>query len=136
MSANAAGPPFPDTAMDVDDEPSASTTVARVVERPRASSVPLRHSGFTVGYVYSTEMTSHFSPSGHPEKPERISYIYHALTIGRHTKKMKWLPIRPVRKEEALLVHSEDHWDKVQAIQGRLVESLYEILTSDITSHD
>ncbi|KAG5648500.1 hypothetical protein DXG03_003111 [Asterophora parasitica] len=62
-------------------------------------------------------MTSHFSPTGHPEKPERISYIYHALTVGRHTKKMKWLPIRPVRREEAMLVHSEDHWDKVQAIQ-------------------
>ncbi|KAG5639404.1 hypothetical protein H0H81_002936 [Sphagnurus paluster] len=30
---------------------------------------------------------------------------------------MKWLPIRPVKKEEAMLVHSEDHWEKVQAIQ-------------------
>ncbi|KAF8070511.1 histone deacetylase complex protein [Lyophyllum atratum] len=97
---NAAGPSSIHTGdMDVD---SVSTTPLRpssVVERPRASSVPLHQSGFTVGY------------------PERISHIYHALTVRRHTKKMKWLPIRPVRKEEALLVHSEDHWDKVQAIQ-------------------
>ncbi|RDB24986.1 Histone deacetylase clr3 [Hypsizygus marmoreus] len=106
--------------MDVDAEPSApAVPPAKYLDSdgPRASSVPLYPPSFTVGYVYSTEMTSHFSPTGHPEKPERISQIYHTLTVGRHTKKMKWLPIRPVRKEEALLVHSEDHWDKVQAIQ-------------------
>ena len=85
---------------------------------PRASSVPLHHHhGYTVGCVYSAEMTSHFSPRGHPEQPARISRIWQALVHGRYTKKMKWLPIRAVRKEEALLVHSEDHWDKVQAIQ-------------------
>lgn len=107
------------TDMDVDSVPAVVPSAPRVAEGPRASSVPLHQSDFTVGYVYSTEMTSHFSPTGHPEKPERISRIYHALTVGRHTKKMKWLPIRPVRKEEAMLVHSEDHWDKVQAIQGK-----------------
>lgn len=84
---------------------------------PRASSVPLNQYRYTVGCVYSAEMTSHFSPHGHPEQPARISRIWQALVHGRYTKKMKWLPIRAVRKEEALLVHSEDHWDKVQAIQ-------------------
>ncbi|KAG5353769.1 hypothetical protein C0989_002552 [Termitomyces sp. Mn162] len=84
---------------------------------PRASSVPLHPSGYTVGFVYSTEMMSHFSPTGHPETPHRISSIYNALTVNHHIVKMKWIPIRPVKKEEALLVHSEDHWDKVQAIK-------------------
>jgi len=85
---------------------------------PRSSSVPLHHFDYTVGCVYSAEMTSHFSPHGHPEQPARISRIWQALVHGRYVNKMKWLPIRAVRKEEALLVHSEDHWDKVQAIQS------------------
>lgn len=110
--------------MDIDVQPLVPTVPPppppRSHDHPRASSVPLHQSDFTVGYVYSTEMTSHFSPHGHPEDPERISRIYSALITGRHTMKMKWLPIRPVRKEEALLVHSEDHWDKVQAIKGKL----------------
>ena len=84
---------------------------------PRPSSVPLVLHGYTVGCVYSSEMTSHFTPHGHPEQPARISRIWQTLVHGRYTKKMKWLPIRAVRKEEVLLVHSEDHWDKVQAIQ-------------------
>lgn len=89
----------------------------RLPQAPRASSVPANPSNFTVGYVYSTEMTSHFSPHGHPEDPDRITRIWQIIVGRRYTEKMKWLPIRPVRREEALLVHSEDHWNKVQAIQ-------------------
>ncbi|KAF8345892.1 histone deacetylase complex protein [Amanita rubescens] len=85
--------------------------------RPRAASVPLHPSALTVGYVYAAEMTAHFNPAGHPECPDRIVAIYHALVMAHYSPKMKWIPIRPVRREEALLVHSEDHWDKVLAIQ-------------------
>ncbi|KAF9012390.1 histone deacetylase complex protein [Cyathus striatus] len=70
-----------------------------------------------VGYIYSAEMTCHFHPEGHPEKPERIERIWRALVDRNYTVKMKWLPIRAVRKEEAMLIHSEDHWNKVLAIQ-------------------
>ena len=87
------------------------------VAKPRASSVPLRPSGLTVGYVYAAEMTGHFNPAGHPESPTRIVTIYQTLVTEHYTPKMKWIPIRPVRRGEALLVHSEDHWDKVLAIQ-------------------
>ncbi|TFK75379.1 histone deacetylase complex protein [Pluteus cervinus] len=84
---------------------------------PRSSSVPLRPTEYTVGYVYSAEMTSHFSALRHPEQPERISRIMQAIVHARYANKMKWIPIREVRKDEALLVHSEDHWNKVYAIQ-------------------
>ena len=107
--------------MDVDDHPSASNAAfvaSSFLDRPRASSVPLHADDYTVGYVFSSEMTSHFSPHGHPEDPERIKRIHSALIAARHTEKMKRLPIRPVWKEEALLVHSEDHWEKVAAIQS------------------
>lgn len=69
--------------------------------------------------MFSTEMTSHFSSRDHPEQPERISRILQTIVTHHYIDKMKWLPIRPARKEEVLLIHSEDHWDKVQAIQCR-----------------
>jgi histone deacetylase 6 len=111
-----------DSKMDVDVQPgtsAAAMAASSSIDHPRASSVPLHPSHYTVGYVFSSEMTSHFSPHGHPEDPERIKRIHSALISARHTEKMKRLPIRPVRKEEALLVHSEDHWDKVAAIQSK-----------------
>jgi histone deacetylase 6 len=88
-------------------------------------SMQIYPSKFTVGYVYSTEMMQHYSPWGHPEKPERISRIMQIIKEAHYHDKMKRLPIRPVQREEALLVHSEDHWDKVQAIQcKRLFQAL------------
>ncbi|KIK09100.1 hypothetical protein K443DRAFT_671597 [Laccaria amethystina LaAM-08-1] len=106
-------------AMDVDQQPvQTNGEISAPAQRgPRASSVPFKHPDYTVGYVYSTEMMAHFSPQGHPERPARIDRIWNTLQNDQLTQKMKWLPIRPVRKEEALLVHSDDHWDKVIAIQ-------------------
>lgn len=105
--------------MDVDTESPVErkTEQEAVVQKPRASSVPFKYPDFTVGYVYSSEMMSHFSPHGHPEQPLRIQRIWMALKLGQLTEKMKWIPIREVRREETLLVHSEDHWSKVIALQ-------------------
>ena len=83
----------------------------------RASSLPAYPSQYTVGYVYSPEMMIHFSPHGHPEDPERITRIYEAIAAAGLISGMKQLPIRPVKREESLLVHSEDHWHKVRDIQ-------------------
>ncbi|KAJ7497370.1 histone deacetylase complex protein [Mycena latifolia] len=86
---------------------------------PRASSVPLHPPDATVGFVFGSEMTTHcsLSPDGHPEAPERIIRIWNALVAKHYTLKAKRIPIRPVLKQEALLVHSEDLWDKIEAIQ-------------------
>jgi len=88
-----------------------------VARRPRTKSLPLDPEKYAVGYVYSSDMMSHFSPHGHPEQPARIQEIWLTLVRDKLTNQMKWIPIREVRKEEALLVHSEDHWNKVVAIQ-------------------
>lgn len=123
--------------VDLDTQQSLSTPAPlrpTTPRAPRASSVPLYQSEFTVGFVYSSEMTAHFSPHGHPEQPERISRIWKTLVAARCNQKMKWLPIRSVRKEEALLVHSEDHWDKVQAIQCECLElGMHNITSNDVT---
>ena len=110
--------PSPSHSMDVDSDVVSSHVAMSVPDRrPRATSLPANPPDYTVGYIYSSEMMSHFSPHGHPEQPARIQQIWQTLVRDQLTKKMKWLPIRGVRKEEVLLVHSEDHWDKVIAIQ-------------------
>lgn len=114
MERPQAAGPSPSDLMDVDSDGVAPSIVPC---GPRASSLPANPPDYTVGYIYSSEMMSHFSPHGHPEQPARIQQIWQTLVRDQLTKKMKWLPIRQVRKEEALLVHSEDHWDKVIALQ-------------------
>ena len=66
-------------------------------------------------------MLIHFKKSGHPEDPDRIKRIMAILADHGLTDSMRLLPCRMVRKEEAMLVHSEDHWEKVCAIQCELV---------------
>ncbi|KAH7874747.1 histone deacetylase complex protein [Lentinula edodes] len=84
----------------------------------RSASVPFQPPrDLTVGYVYSSEMTSHFNPRGHQEAPERITRIWQAIVDGKYNTKMQWLPIRPVTKAEALLVHSQTTWDLIEAYQ-------------------
>jgi hypothetical protein len=82
-----------------------------------ASTEPLNLGDCNVGYVYSAEMMVHVCLKGHPEEPERISRIFQAIKEAQYLARMKHIPIRMVTREEALLVHSEDHWDKVLAIQ-------------------
>ncbi|KAJ3856228.1 histone deacetylase complex protein [Lentinula lateritia] len=84
----------------------------------RSVSVPFQPPrDLTVGYVYSSEMTSHFNPRGHQEAPERITRIWQAIVDGKYNTQMQWLPIRPVTKAEALLVHSQTTWDLIEAYQ-------------------
>ncbi|KAF5316936.1 hypothetical protein D9611_003835 [Ephemerocybe angulata] len=128
-----------DDAMDV-DRPSSSNTTRQHEQQPngaqtgpsflsataqgkqvarRASSVPLHPQNYAVGYVYAVEMLVHFkrAEDGHPEQPLRIKQILETLMRNNLTDKMKQIPIRKVHKNEAMLVHSEDHWDKILQIQ-------------------
>ena len=113
--------------MDVDDQETDNIAV-RVqrpspAPRPRAQSEPFRvQKEFTVGYVYSMDMLIHASLHGHPEQPDRIAKIFEAINGANLISKMKHIPIRPVYRNEALLVHTEEHWDKVLAIQCKCGE--------------
>ncbi|KDQ28087.1 hypothetical protein PLEOSDRAFT_1041421 [Pleurotus ostreatus PC15] len=116
--------------MDVDSEPSESQSQAHPrLKSPtppdnamtsstmRARSVPAGSLPNRVGYVYSAEMSQHFCPRGHPECPDRLLHIWDALRAAQLHTQMRCLPIRQVKREEAMLVHSEDHWNKVESIQ-------------------
>lgn len=91
------------------------------VEQPATvAPLPVARRPFSVGYVYDIQMqlhrAIHGSPDGHPEEPERISHIYSLLVANKLISQMKEIPCREAIREEILLVHSEDHWDKVQAL--------------------
>ncbi|KAG8910506.1 Histone deacetylase hda1, partial [Tulasnella sp. 417] len=91
-----------------------------------------------VGYVYDTRMMqhtevrdpNHYTPedddseSHHPEQPRRIECIDKKLDEAGCLELMTRLAIRHLRKDEALLVHSEDHWQKVEAIASMDVEAI------------
>lgn len=75
-------------------------------------------------YVYDQRMLQHWPPfapddedSHHPERPRRISTIYSILKETLCLKNMQKIPTRSLEKFEAMLVHSEDHWEKVEAIE-------------------
>lgn len=77
----------------------------------------------STGYVYDTRMLDHWpmiqpdeDEYPHPEQPARISKIYFALRTAMCFKKMRKISTRFLEKHEAMLIHSEDHWDKVEAI--------------------
>jgi hypothetical protein len=108
---------------------SAFLEPTRQPDRPRAPSAPLPgafstagpgHSASkaTTGLAYDTRMSMHAHPT-HPESPARIKMIYETLKQNGFLNKLGNIRVRPVEKHEAMLVHSEDHWDKVEAIQSK-----------------
>lgn len=107
--------------MDIDDDPSISLLdpPIPVIPKPRASSEPYLSPRFRIGYIFDAQMMVHMSMDGHPEKPQRILSIFQKLQSNGCIERMKFIPIRKVTREEAMLVHSEDHWDKVMAISRR-----------------
>ncbi|KAG8830209.1 Histone deacetylase hda1 [Serendipita sp. 405] len=80
------------------------------------------------GYVYDVTMMTHIHPTeDHPETPQRISVIYQEMYAQKLLKDASALFFRPVERQQALLVHSEDHWNKVERMAFMTME---EILTS------
>ncbi|EGO01316.1 hypothetical protein SERLA73DRAFT_72261 [Serpula lacrymans var. lacrymans S7.3] len=112
--------------MDVDDTPTNDPAPARPPSPGpgRASSEPLRILELTVGYVYSSEMLEHWCLRGHEEQPERIIRIWKLISEAHLDQKMKRIPIRAAKREEVLLVHSEDLWHRIQAIQSLTLQDI------------
>ncbi|KAI0040244.1 histone deacetylase complex protein [Auriscalpium vulgare] len=108
-----------DEAMDVDPPAVPARASVSLSRRSgseleqRATSLPLQHTAFTVGYVYSSEMMLHSSEEDHPEQPERVERVYHILQENGCLASMKRIPIRPAKRQEVLLVHSLAQWQSV-----------------------
>lgn len=73
------------------------------------------------GYVYDFEMTRHcpFDEDDHPEQPARITRIHESLKNENCLSKMFKLSSRKVTKAEVTLVHSPEHWDRINMLACR-----------------
>lgn len=71
----------------------------------------------TTGYVYDVRMMAHADARDHPETPERIVRIHNLLKANQLLSEMLYIPVRLITRQEVLLVHSEDHWNKIESIQ-------------------
>lgn len=96
----------------------------------RASSLPLnleKLPEYRVGYVYDDRMMLHSPATYHPEAPARLLGIHQKLADAGCLTRMKLIPIRLARKHEVLMIHSEDHWEKVQMIASNYVRVLLSV---------
>ena len=111
------------SAMDVDalvpTSGSASNNQEPPVSHPltrRAASVPLRTRSFHVGYVYDDQMMLHSSSQNHPEAPARIAKVNELFMKNGLVVNMKRILTRSAKREEVMLVHSEQIWEDVSKL--------------------
>lgn len=106
-------------------EPAAESTKGPATDADHTAAAPVLAGHptleriYSVGYVYHPQMMLHENVNGHPEEPARISQIYNLLVRNHCIVQMKEIPCREATSDEILLVHSEDLWEKVQALSGR-----------------
>lgn len=131
------GPILPDVAPFQPDPPTSvhgpSASTAIDVTPIRAPS-PLagRQRAYRTGYIYDIMMMLHcqdgYTPTedtvvdagdGHPEEPMRIKRIFMRLKEAGLIARMKKLEFEEVTQEQAVQVHTEEHWDKVEGTRGQ-----------------
>jgi histone deacetylase 6 len=84
-------------------------------EGDRAKEVRSLANTCPVGYVYDPQMMIHTSMvHPHPEEPLRICKIYQILVKEGCIARMGEVQGRQVTKEEAMLVHTDVVWNKVE----------------------
>ena len=71
------------------------------------------------GYVPTADTVVEIG-SGHPEEPMRIKRIFLRLSEMGLIRRMKQLAFKQVTMEQTLLVHTEDHWNKVQGTESTM----------------
>ena len=107
--------------------PAESSSAVHQVLRPSSPARMIR-----TGYIYDPLMMLHckdgYTPTsdnvidmtadGHPEEPMRIKRIFSRLAESGLIKRMKRIDFAQVTFDQVLLVHSADHWDKVQGTES------------------
>ncbi|CAE6428524.1 unnamed protein product [Rhizoctonia solani] len=93
---------------------------------------PSQHHPLRTGYCYDSAMTLHtqqgIDPDDpdehHPEKPQRITCIRAILAINGLLERMQQIPIRLVRTNEVMLVHTRDLVEKVAGLESMTDEHI------------
>jgi histone deacetylase 6 len=115
-----------DTQMDLDASrvnvpPAPAPIPGRSVSTPTMTSPFQKQRQYRSAFVYDINMMMHRPANGtvHPEQPARIARIFDSLKTSGCLADMGQLNGRLVTKQEAMLVHSEEHWNKVEALQSK-----------------
>lgn len=118
------GPSGHTTITQLDRSTSVAPTDKRAVSTDQAVTVrtgyifdPLMMLHCADGYVPTADSVVEIG-SGHPEEPMRIKRIFLRLSEMGLIKRMKQLAFKQVTMDQILLVHSEDHWNKVQGTES------------------
>ena len=71
------------------------------------------------GYTPTSDNVIDIAADGHPEEPMRIKRIFSRLAESGLIKRMKRIDFAQVTFDQVLLVHTADHWDKVQGTESK-----------------
>jgi hypothetical protein len=94
-----------------------SSTSSLTPEPPLALTLALAPNLSRTALLYDDRMLLHREIyNDHPERPERIGDTYAKLEQRGFLKRLRRLPTREVTREEVLLVHSLDPWERVQEL--------------------
>jgi acetoin utilization deacetylase AcuC-like enzyme len=69
----------------------------------------------TTGIVHGPRFKDHFPGENHPESPARIDAVGRAIAAPSVAAACKLLPQRAAEREEILLVHSDRHFEEIEA---------------------
>lgn len=72
-----------------------------------------------VGFVYSERFLRHRTPTGHPERPERLLRLVEHLQETGAWHKLTHLAPSPAKEEDIRAVHTGDHYRHVREICER-----------------
>jgi histone deacetylase 6 len=113
----------------------ASTSTVSLSDRSNQAPTPMlgRQRAYRTGYIYDIMMMLHcqegYTPTedtvvdagdGHPEEPMRIKRIFTRLKEAGLIARMKKLEFEEVTQAQAVQVHTEEHWEKVEGTRGEL----------------
>jgi histone deacetylase 6 len=130
-----------------------SSPEVRIAPKPRVAALPYATS--RTGLVYDPRMRFHaelpnMSSSEddiHPEDPRRIHSIFEEIrqaglvgssgTDDEPNEQFCWrIAIRMATKPEILLIHTKEHYDFVESLQGMLVYDVFKLDVADVVSSD
>lgn len=122
-SARSTGPPNPNLTFFYEDADADTDSVVEKGRMVRTGYIfdPLMMLHCYDGYVPTEDI--HDSGEGHPEEPMRIKRIFNRLKEQGLIRRMKRLDFTEANFEQIRLVHTDNHWMKVQGTESESVSS-------------
>lgn len=105
--------------LSIDDEKTEEPNDIACTEFLNNPVVPWTQDNLRTGIVYDEFMKNHTCPWIKPDEcPERYQCIYDKLQEYKLIEKCLRLPSKPACREDVLLCHSEEYFERVKALRG------------------